>query len=85
MRETKDKNAMREKFWNLGGTRMGNVVGITKEDEKEGKADDEEDSKPPTVNADGEIDYKKSTGHAGCAAHAKRKEKKELMNNGCTT
>ena len=32
LRATKEKNAMRQKFWELGGTRMGNVVGV-KEDE----------------------------------------------------
>ena len=28
VREKKEKNAMRQKFWELGGTRMGNVVGV---------------------------------------------------------
>ena len=34
IRENKDKNAMRQKFWELGGTRMGNVTGVDK-DKKE--------------------------------------------------
>jgi pre-mRNA-splicing factor ATP-dependent RNA helicase DHX38/PRP16 len=66
LRANKDKNAMRQKFWELGGTRMGNVVGVTaKEEEETKKSEEPRDSE----TADGEIDYKKSTGFA---AHVKK-------------
>jgi pre-mRNA-splicing factor ATP-dependent RNA helicase DHX38/PRP16 len=63
LRANKDKNAMRQKFWELGGTRMGNAVGVVaKEDDKKSEPLDSE-------TADGEIDYKKSSGFA---AHVKK-------------
>jgi pre-mRNA-splicing factor ATP-dependent RNA helicase DHX38/PRP16 len=58
LRETKDKHAMRQKFWELGGTRMGDAVGIKGAERKEGDGEQE-------------IDYKKS---AGFAAHMKKKK-----------
>ncbi len=45
IRENRDKNAMRQKFWELGGTRMGNVVGVN---EKK-KEDDDSPSDPTAV------------------------------------
>lgn len=62
LRENKDKHAMRQRFWELGGTRMGDVVGIKAEKVVSG---DEDRTK---LKDDGEIDYKKS---AGFAAHVK--------------
>lgn len=59
LREQKEKHTMRQKFWELGGTRMGDVTGV-KEDEQDG-------DKAAAANeetAEGEIDYKKSTGFA---------------------
>jgi pre-mRNA-splicing factor ATP-dependent RNA helicase DHX38/PRP16 len=57
LRAKKDKNTMRQKFWELGGTRMGAATGIDKKEVKQlGSGDGE--------TADGEIDYKKSTGFA---------------------
>lgn len=61
LRANKDKNAMRQKFWELGGTRMGDAVGI-KESEK--SKDEQEEENGAEENADGEIDYKKSSGFA---------------------
>ena len=64
LREQKDKNTMRQKFWELGGTRMGDAVGVKEKQDAGAPAGDSE-------NADGEIDYKKSSGFA---AHVKKKE-----------
>lgn len=87
IRENKDKHAMRQKFWELGGTRMGDAVGVKEEtkpsqDAEDGKAatTTEEATTRTTKGAeekedvDGEIDYKKSTGFA---AHVKAKKKKD--------
>ena len=92
IREKKEKNAMRQKFWELGGTRMGNVVrskneskvnsDINNQDDKveitdqssksestvkgEGDINAEEKRAEESVieNAEGEVDYKKSSGFA---------------------
>ena len=89
LREKKDKNAMRQKFWELGGTKMGDAMGI-KEKQKKGEegepkeAGEEDHAAKATVtrnddenadtkveeNADGEVDYKKSSGYA---SHLKKK------------
>ena len=45
IRENKDKNAMRQKFWELGGTRMGNVTGV----DKDKKEDEDNSSSDPTA------------------------------------
>lgn len=58
LRANKDKNTMRQKFWELGGTRMGDAVGVQKEEDEETKKDQ------PAVTESGEIDYKKSSGFA---------------------
>lgn len=66
LRETKDRNTMRQKFWELGGTRMGAAIGVKEELTKE-----EADASGKSLeNPDGEIDYKKSSGFA---AHVKTK------------
>jgi pre-mRNA-splicing factor ATP-dependent RNA helicase DHX38/PRP16 len=69
IRANKDKNAMRNKFWELGGTRMGNAVGVaatakTKEEAEEGATVGKDE-----LTENGEIDYKKSSGFA---AHVKK-------------
>jgi pre-mRNA-splicing factor ATP-dependent RNA helicase DHX38/PRP16 len=74
LRANKDKNAMRQKFWELGGTHMGNVMGVKENDdagEKDGKDGDTKEDGPAEETADGEIDYKKSTGFKD---HVKNKE-----------
>ena len=63
LRETKDKNLMRQKFWELGGSKMGNIVGV----KSEGQGVERDDE---IVNQDGEVDYKKNTGFA---SHIKKK------------
>ena len=55
LRANKDKNAMRQKFWELGGTRMGNAVGVGGEKDEQSKEQ---------ATAEEEVDYKKSTGFA---------------------
>jgi len=72
LREKKEKNTMRNKFWQIGGSRMGKAVGV-KEAPDEGENPEEArlksanvsaESVKPEENADGEIDYKKSSGFA---------------------
>lgn len=58
LKANRDKNAMRQKFWELSGTRMGNVVGIKANQQSIEGQEEAED------NADGEIDYKKSSSFA---------------------
>lgn len=65
IRANKDKNAMRQKFWELGGTRMGDAVGVAKEKGEEAK------NEPNDEDENGEIDYKKSSGFA---QHVKKKD-----------
>lgn len=55
IRATREKHAMRNKFWELGGTRMGNVVGV--KNERKLTADDK-----VATTADGEVDYRKTSG-----------------------
>jgi pre-mRNA-splicing factor ATP-dependent RNA helicase DHX38/PRP16 len=64
LRATKDKNTMRQKFWELGGTRMGDAVGVKAQKGAQG------DPAGGDLQADGEVDYKKSSGFA---AHLTRK------------
>jgi len=78
LRENRDKNDMRQKFWELGGSKMGNAMGLKKEgkeeldDNKDGSKDsdtkinDTEEAKEKSAvdNPDGEIDYKKSSGYS---------------------
>lgn len=64
LRATKDKHAMRQKFWELGGTRMGDAVGV-----KKSEGGDNADGQQMTEN--GDIDYKKSSGFA---QHMKKKD-----------
>jgi pre-mRNA-splicing factor ATP-dependent RNA helicase DHX38/PRP16 len=72
LRANKEKNTMRQKFWELGGTRMGDAVGVKKEGEDVENARKDEDGS-------GEIDYKKSTGFA---QHMKKKTNGEDDPNG---
>ena len=58
LRANKDKNTMRQKFWELGGTRMGNAVGVKVQ------KGTQEDPAAGDLQADGEVDYKKSSGFA---------------------
>ena len=58
LRAHKEKHAMRNKFWELGGTRMGNLVGVS--NERKLTAEDT----VATRTEDGEVDYKKTSGFA---------------------
>jgi pre-mRNA-splicing factor ATP-dependent RNA helicase DHX38/PRP16 len=78
LRETKDKHAMRQRFWELGGhNRMGKAMKV--ETDKEGdekvvavKQEDSNVTQTGDADGDGEIDYKKSSGYA---SHAKKNDK----------
>ena len=72
LRQEKDKNTMRQKFWELGGSKMGNAMGVKKEEPKVDP--DNQLSQPPEAES-GELDYKKSTGYA---SHM-NKHKKEAV------
>jgi len=59
LRANKDKNAMRQRFWELGkDTRMGRVVGV----EEGQKAEDSKKNVQEETTESGELDYKKSSG-----------------------
>jgi pre-mRNA-splicing factor ATP-dependent RNA helicase DHX38/PRP16 len=66
LRAHRDKHAMRQRFWELGGTRMGQAVGI--KDDAKGTGEDGTDK---GKEDDGEVDYKKSLGFA---THLKKAE-----------
>jgi pre-mRNA-splicing factor ATP-dependent RNA helicase DHX38/PRP16 len=68
LRANKEKNTMRQKFWELGGTRMGDAVGVKKE---AGTGDGEKGVDNDVTDENGEIDYKKSSGFA---QHVKKKD-----------
>lgn len=83
LREKKERGGMRQKFWELGGSRMGDAMRVKEvkegeEDEtteKEPGADDRgsnDAKKEEEVDDGGEVDYKKSSGFA---AHVKTKTK----------
>jgi pre-mRNA-splicing factor ATP-dependent RNA helicase DHX38/PRP16 len=57
LRATKDRNTMRQKFWELGGTRMGDAMGIKEKETKDG-------AKKEKTTDNGELDYKQSSGFA---------------------
>ena len=72
LREKKDKNLMRQKFWELGGTRMGKAVGV-----KEEKSED--DGKTAKAEDDGaDIDYRQSSSFA---KHMEKPEKSKPMSD----
>lgn len=70
IRENRDKNAMRQRFWELGGTRMGQAVGVGKKNKNDGKEENQKTDGKSSENEDnkdeenGEIDYKASSGYA---------------------
>lgn len=71
IRQEKDKNTLRQKFWELGGSKMGNAMRVKTEEASTTATKAEPDGpvssarvKEEDVNEDGEVDYKKSTGYA---------------------
>ncbi|KAL7483408.1 hypothetical protein ACHAW6_009063 [Cyclotella cf. meneghiniana] len=75
LREKKERSGMRQKFWELGGSRMGDAMRVTEVKEKgDGEGDDkvENEESGEKDKGEGEIDYKKSSGFA---AHVKKDEK----------
>jgi HrpA-like helicases len=66
LREKKEKNTMRNKFWQIGGSRMGEAVGVKEVDaeQEDGKEEMGEE------NVQGEVDYRKTSGFA---SHLKQK------------
>ena len=73
LRATKDKHAMRQKFWELGGTRMGDAVGVGKNKHADSNtASDGISTNQDSTTDNGELDYKKSSGFA---KHVKKNKK----------
>eukprot|EP00804_Cyclotella_cryptica_P014633 CCRYP_012674-RA/>CCRYP_012674-RA protein AED:0.34 eAED:0.35 QI:0/0/0.5/1/0/0/2/437/1197 len=75
LREKKERSGMRQKFWELGGSRMGDAMRVKEVTEKGEGEEDGEGEKEESGEKDqgeGEVDYKKS---AGFAAHVKKDEK----------
>lgn len=72
LRATKEKHTMRQKFWELGGTRMGDAVGVKKTEGEEGDGSSDQNKDQQDTNADGEIDYKKSSGFAQHMKNSKK-------------
>ncbi|KAL9186185.1 hypothetical protein ACHAXT_005423 [Thalassiosira profunda] len=73
LREKKERGGMRQKFWELGGSRMGDAMRVKEEKtgggegEKGGEGDSAEAEKKQEAEEKddgGEVDYKKSTGFA---------------------
>lgn len=62
-RERADKGKMRERFWEVAGSAMGNALGLKKKEEKKEEVD---------FRDDGEVDYKKASQYA--TALAKKSE-----------
>ena len=80
LREKKERNTMRNKFWQIGGSRMGEAVGVKeveegKESGTEGKeGDDEED-------VQGEVDYRKTSGFASHLKLQDEEQKSEAVSD----
>ncbi|CEP01822.1 hypothetical protein PBRA_008764 [Plasmodiophora brassicae] len=70
MREQSDRTKMRQKFWELSGSQLGNVLGVEKKQDE----DAEEGGEADATNEDGTVDYKKSSSYA---AHMTKKAKTE--------
>jgi len=67
LREKRDKNAMRQRFWELGGSKMGKAMGIAQtksSNNTTSTSTNVEETSNEEENENGEIDYKKSTGYA---------------------
>jgi pre-mRNA-splicing factor ATP-dependent RNA helicase DHX38/PRP16 len=67
VRGKRDENKGRERFWEMKGTQMGKVTGVTKKEEEEAaeaaealrkQAGDRPDEDEDGVNSDGEFDHK---------------------------
>ena len=54
-RLVRDRNKMRKRFWELGGTKMGNLLGVEKKQDQQ-----DQQEKKVELNENGEIDYKKT-------------------------
>ncbi|CAB9499109.1 splicing factor ATP-dependent RNA helicase [Seminavis robusta] len=80
LRQEKEKNTMRQKFWELGGSKMGNAMRVKKDDDNDEEAEPDQaaSSSNANVNANGEVDYKKSTGYASHMAKQKTEAASEF-------
>ncbi len=58
VREQNERSKMREKFWELAGSRLGDALGIKKDP---GESDEEDKKDADRVDEDGNVDYKNSS------------------------
>ena len=58
-----EKNKMKNKFWELAGSKIGKLMGVKPEPE-EGKVADEEDTAEMTDSAEGTVNYKNQSAFA---------------------
>ena len=68
---------MRERFWELSGSKLGELMKIDKEKEKQKEQEksglkDEEDVDNTVMNENGEVDYKKNSQYAARLNKLKR-------------
>jgi pre-mRNA-splicing factor ATP-dependent RNA helicase DHX38/PRP16 len=63
VRERQDRQAMREKFWNIAGTKMGNIVNHDKKAMPTVKVDEQTGEKEK-VDLNDEVDYKATNQYA---------------------
>ncbi len=95
LREKKERGGMRQKFWELGGSRMGDAMRVTEKKKKEegGDAEDDEgdgrkgdgqknDDSERDGDDGGEVDYKKSSGFA---AHVTKKKPSDGKSSSTTS
>ena len=59
LRERNDRSKMRERFWELAGSKLGNILGVNKQENKEAEAEAQ-----VSLKEDGEIDYKAASQYA---------------------
>jgi len=75
LRVKKEKNTMRNKFWKIGGSRMGEAVGVKEVEGGDGKGNEQDEKQQgkeeEEENVQGEVDYKKTSGFA---SHLKQKQ-----------
>ena len=80
IRERNDKTKMRERFWELSGSKLGELMKIDKEKEKQKEQEksgikNEEDVDNTVMNENGEVDYKKNSQYAAALISSKEQSK----------
>jgi pre-mRNA-splicing factor ATP-dependent RNA helicase DHX38/PRP16 len=71
VREKKDKKTMKQKFWEIGGSRMGDVMRVKEMTSEEAGATEQDAQHVVEEGSSGDVDYKKTMGFA---SHVTKKE-----------